>query len=1588
MDNSFVELIKDIKKDDSINNLEKNYQKCVRYLKDLDKRKSNDKLFLMNSVVKEKSLVLLKLLYLQMFGRKIDKEHNFSVIQLLTCNKYFLKRRGFFFLNSISDNDDIIFLSINLFKKELYKDSISSIEQNVKSTVLSSLSNMGTKIIKENINIFNNMNTNNTINTINTINTNNMNSMNSINSFHANNSVEPSYDKNKKNNFTGLLQDINTYNGHKVFNTFLILNSISNICTDMMSSNLYNDIFFLLNNSNVYIRKKTILCFYKLVISNLSILHTFFDLLKKNFISLYNNENTSYEKLPSDKVDYTFRNNTCLCCLIINVLAEIFSYLERRQMKYNNSPIRNNQYRERDLNLVGTNKKKNDEQVCVNNKSDYCDNTNYYNSMLKNNEKISHEVAAQKGEEISFENDNINNNNNNNNNDTYVYTYGDTCCNNNFYNDEHDISNYLKKFLSFVPFIYNILNERLSIIDNWKLIKFIKFINKLVRYEYRIYKKFLPIIIHIFFTNKAKSVIFECYDFILFNYKKNYNVHIPNVDSYINTSVLSQQISGMFTHVGTSNGMKNVEEVRHNDKNNHNDHSVNHSNVDGNIQRTSSYNKHNSNNPENVVLSQEHINTYNIIHKEENNTKENNTVGTPFDKFLFYCFKQLLSSFFTEDTNIMYMTINLYKYLFIIPDIYEYFTRYNLLNEFSRNILKNFYHKDITIRKKLLYILYFLLNEKNFEQIVYSILIYLYNHHNNCYNNAESKPFDYADEYINVIINYCINNLNNVQNVNVYIFILFYLLCLKNHTKEYNILEHIHKINTKLKITHITTNFLSCIFIITYALGFIKDTLERNHLYVKNNKLKMNKLEMNKCIQKDHHNIKHKNMDTNDNIKINEHVCFNTNRYNASYNNIQVGNVFTNVMCCPSLKFNKNKENLINKLDNQDDSYFLDIISHYEEIYEYILINDIFNLKKEIKNFNILNKYDVFEYIIIILKLYDKIYPDAEYIECVRETLQNDDPLNVKREMKENYEHVKEKYDDKKIEMDKGGDNNNYNGIDNYNGSHNYGDNFSDNHIRTCEYLKCNKLDHIKVESFEYIIYFITIYLEETYDKIKEFKDMFFLKLFFFTLYLFFISYNSANILWNVIKIFMFFLQFEENHSLLLFYFYRCYTHLHYLIKKKNDVYNLDTCILLKNILSLLLNTKKENYKTFNFYHYFNNTINIQENDNKHLNLNQPFKYDDSFFFFNNIILPKEQSGTTNKKNNKPIKNIKDDMDNNTYHIHSMKKQTKNNIHTSITNELDILINKHKQYKEKWINIFPFYIIYQNDHFKLYLKHQTDNKQLILYIHLKNDTFILNNFNLYTSFNLINYNILHKYNTDYTNFNDDVQNYFYKYNITIQKKMDTYNHPINNKNFIQIENITRSIFLCIKYDTYISDMKLCYDYFFNTQNGQNKGLLIIPYVKMDPLHLSTEDFKRVNSKNVMLRNMNYEITTEKNSNIYKLLFNYFLFLSQYLNISFFNMNNIFVNLKNEVQMNELRIIFCICESTKKSLSTLEDNIILLLNVKPQKKEESNMSYIYNIYLKMKILNNSQDDSNKLLDYFEFYIKQLFLQKIINIDFSF
>lgn len=150
MNNSFIALIKDIKRDDSLKNVERNYQICINNLKDLEKKKQNDKIFPFNNVIKEKSYILLKLLYLQMFGKKIDKEHNFSVIEILTCNKYILKRRAFLFLNNINDNEDVIFLLINLYKKELYKENISN-TLGTKTRVLNSLTNISTSIIKDNL---------------------------------------------------------------------------------------------------------------------------------------------------------------------------------------------------------------------------------------------------------------------------------------------------------------------------------------------------------------------------------------------------------------------------------------------------------------------------------------------------------------------------------------------------------------------------------------------------------------------------------------------------------------------------------------------------------------------------------------------------------------------------------------------------------------------------------------------------------------------------------------------------------------------------------------------------------------------------------------------------------------------------------------------------------------------------------------------------------------------------------------------------------------------------------------------------------------------------------------------------------------------------------------------------------------------------------------------------------------------------------------------------------------------------------------------------------------------------------------------
>ncbi|CRG98085.1 AP-3 complex subunit delta, putative [Plasmodium gallinaceum] len=1331
MDSSFIELIKDIKRDDSVKNLEKNYQICVNKLKELEKKKQNDKIFVLNSINKEKSFILLKLLYLQMFGKKIDKEYNFSVIELLTCNKYILKRRGYFFLNNINDNEDIIFLSINLFKKELYKENIANSENSKKSNVINSISNFSNAIIKDNINLFNKVDLN-------------------------------------KNQF---MHGVNMAKDFKIFNTVLILNSISNICTDIMSNNIYNDIFLLLNSSYMYIRKKTIICFYKLVICNLDILHLFLDFIKKHFVSLYNNQSTSYEKSLNDEIDYTYRNNTFLCCLIINILAEIFSTLE-----------------------------KNDEK----NNKDKCKNIN-----------------GKRKDEENEEGKNVNN--------------------------VHTVSEYLKKFLSFIPFIYNILNERLSLIDNWKLIKIIKFLNKLIKYEMRIYKKFLSIIIHIFYTNRAKSVVFACFEFILFNYKKIYDIDI-NINQYITNGVELEKQCTI-----NNNSIIEIDKKK---------------------------------NQENAITSE------NKIIKENNkvvNDIDDKNYSNNFDKFLYYCFKQLLKYFFSEDKNIVYITTKLYEYVFLITDLYDAFVHHDLLNDFSHNILKNFYQKDLSIRKNLLSILYYLINKKNFQNIAYNIIVYLY-------NNVENN---FSDEYINVILNYGKNNLHNLENINLYVFILFYILCLNNHNKELDTLNQIFQINKEVKETHITTIFLSCIFIITYGTIIIKNNLEKNHYAFDDVYLNKKTFEI----------VNTNEISDNNHLDIyNNSNCYENYKVKNNNGDNKVNEIYKDII---SIKCDNTYDNMNDKIN--DSLYEKKEMEKYriinnvfnDENYDIMIMNDIYNFKKEFKELEKLNKYDIFEYIIVILNLYDKI----------------------------NQNKKKFIYQD----------------------------------------LNC-----INVASFEFIVYFISIYVEETYDKIKEFKSKEFLKIFFFSLYLFFINFSSSSILWNITKIFIFFYQFKENDDL-HFYFQKLEYHINYLINQKNDVANLDKCFMLKNILSLLNN--KQNKDTFNFYNYFTNFLELKESD-KNFDFEKPFKYDDSFFY-----------DTEEKKEKKKKKTFeKVYLGSNITNVNNNNEKNLNkeeNIHIEkniLENEFLVLVEKQKEFVRIWKDKNIFFLIDKNKHFKLYFQINKEKCLLFLYLKLLNKGIILNNFNLYSSSNIAKFDVINSEDSNNFEFIDDYEDNFCEMNFdkNNQKELLNNNYNINNENDVCSkkikceEIIEKNYFISLKYEKDVSFIKLSYDYSYNFQNYENKNLYI-PYVNIQPLHLSIDEFKNVNKKNGKFRNMVYEIKIEKNLNINKYIFNCFLFLSEYLNFYFFNMKNIFLNFQKNEHLDELRIIFCIKSYIEKQ--NLEDKMILLVNILHKPKNEIEGFCFYDVTIKIKILNDSEDLCNQILNYFVFYMEKIFLQRI-------
>ncbi|VTZ69704.1 AP-3 complex subunit delta, putative [Plasmodium chabaudi chabaudi] len=1369
MNNSFIDLIKDIKRDDSLKNVERNYQICINHLKDLEKKKQNDKIFPFNNVIKEKSYILLRLLYLQMFGKKIDKEHNFSVIEILTCNKYILKRRAFLFLNNVNDNEDVIFLLINLYKKELHKENISNTPLGTKTRVLNSLTNISTSIIKDNLTMLANTYSNygNNVTHSNTGPRNSPSNVASGSNFVA-----------KENGASHFQFSNNIEKYYKIINTTLILNSISNICTDIMSNNLYNDIFMLLNSSFMYVRKKSIISFYRLVICNLDILHIFFDFIKKNFILLYNNECPSYDTLHNEEPGYVLKNNTSLCCLIINILAEIFCTLEKQQEKKNAHKNASSSINaDTEINYQTDKKEK-----------------KYSSEFIQNNEHTHNDKSQQNS------------------------------------------PMYLKKYLSFIPFIYNILNDRLHLIDNWRLIKIIKFINKLTKYENRIYKKFLSIIIHIFYTNKAQSVVYECFEFILFNYKNTYDLDI-NLEKYI--SVNEKNLNKQENNAKMSQNILNRQE----------DNEGRHKQITG-------------------------------LNKSENLNKESGSVQNGSDTLLCYCFSHLLKYLYSDDKNIVYVCTKLYRSIFEVPDLYNLFVKYNSIQEFSRHIFNNFEHKDITLRNNLLYILYFLINKNNFENIIYNILAYIYK------NNDQ----EYLDEYINVILNYGENNLKNLNNINLYIFILFYILCLKNHGTNIKILDQIRKINVHLSTTHISTNFLSSLFIITYGNFLISAILIRKE--IEDSSLSIDSIE---------NSAKH-------NLSIplvNEKAVKETSSENKldSYNkeihedspnlsNNTIHNFNNSVTVEKGTLTNGSIYNLNETIENEVDYFFN---NHNES----------------------LEKYDLFEYIISILKMEDKISYSKE---------------NTSR----------------------------YTDINNMN-------------------IKC----------FEYLINFISIYIEETYKEIKEFKSDIFLNIFFFSLYLFFIKFSTSSILWNVTKIFIFFSQYENYSNLSFLYLSKIERYIDYLIFKQNDIQNLDRSLILKHVLALV--NSKQTTDTSIFYNYFNTKIEV-ENIETSFNYSIPFKYNDSFFL------------QTNKQNPDQPSNLQ-----------AVDKSHKTSKPPTTDNELDALIDKAKKCSTILRESNLLFLVHINNHFKLYY-HITQDNILHIYIDCFKETNI-NNFVLSLSANVIEYK---------TNSNEGgkfklVQNqesYFYKFNqnyldekvqdIDHTQSEDNPNQSIDRnkkitKNEIKIaDNITDNLTMSIKFSTQLTYIKLMLNYSCNMENYEIPNITL-PYFPMAPLVLSVDEFKKVDKKKGKFRNMIHEISLEIEKDVREVVFNYFVFLSEHINMFFFNIKNAYLNLKKNNDISDLRIILC----TKRVDN--QDGLILLINIHHTKIEyakdgnskredklddttkredqldQSKTHLIpYQIDVQINLLNSSQEEDDLFIDYLNYYLAALFSKKI-NID---
>ncbi|EUD66620.1 hypothetical protein C922_02941 [Plasmodium inui San Antonio 1] len=1390
MNGSFIELIKDIKRDDSMQNVERNYDLCVRSLKEMDRSKrakENESIFsLLNPRTKDKSITLLKLLYLQMYGRKIDPEHNFAVIEMLTSDKYVLKRRGHLFLHHSTDRDDVTFLSINLFRKELYKENFPTASSNAKTNVINSLTNIGCAIMRDNIALLQTSAKSYSI-----MSTTPSNGSASSPWGHFPMTGETPREQEKKKQFAHTNCIIKETN---IYNTALVLNTLSNVCTSIMSSNLHDHVLHLLNSSQVYIKKKTIISLYKIVICNLDTLPVFLDTIKKSFLSLYNNESASYDKVGKDEMDRAQRDNTTLCCLIVNILAEVFCALEGSHANVNGANV------------------------------------------SEANPGSSHSVEAPHGadapNELSKRKDD-------------TPHRGISTCNQSQAGptaNRGGVYTYLKKFLAFIPLIYSLLNERLSLIDNWKFIKIVKFLKKLVRYENRIYRKFLHLIVHVFFTSKAKSVIFECLRFLLFNYQKGCVVDL-DLQRYAPS--------------GESNLARNTHRT---------------------IQRSADG-----------------------ICDEVSDGRPPLPPPDSMEQLLQLCFTYLANSFHDEDKNIVYVTTKTYLSIFATPDLYQKFVQHSMVEGLSTNVLSSLYH-DVTIRKSLLRIVYYLMDENNFESIAYNILTYLY-------HRAEG---DFVGEYVDAILLYGQKKAHLLPNRNLYVFILFYMLCIKNHKKESKVIQEILRVNgTQGGTTHITTNFLSAMYVVTYGAAVMRRELGG------------------------------RSGDGGVDSRVDSRVASPVASPVDNRMHTRVGKNSSRL----ASPFAATKGGDHPRRGTQQESHESELLNHMS----------IF--LKEVKTMDAFSRYDILEYIIGTLKIHG-----------------SDDTHDKEEDL----------YKDP---------------------------------------------TQVEVSTFEYLIYFLYAYLEEAHDQIKEYKNEHFLRVLFFCLYLFFTHFSVSSILWHVGKIFLFFYQYEENRSLVLFYVGKFSSHMGYVLRRRNSVEIIDCCVILRNVFFLLRDAKhaeglppKEDSPTgedtnlgIDFYSCVTDYLQLDPSEEK-FHLDRPFKYDDAFF------LPKEGSrsrgspsrgsGSREKLPRAVQRSSTSKIRTTSVRTPSMTTPSEITASALTVDEVDIpracngngeptshgeatshgdlraFLRELKEEQTKWRqrDKRTFHQISQTAHIKLYFQLNQDERFLRLYVQLVGSPVTVKKLSIRTSLLVKTCQVEFNAEEDElvllgddkmaqgTTISDDLTTKKHHHGGSSLEKNPT--EKVGSTTLTElttVEEVTSNFLISVHFEVPSGSVKLAFSYLCDSILHEESSVEI-PFVPLEPVPLSMDELTNVKKKRGMNRIVTEEIKVDPEIHPNELIFSCCVILAEYLHFFFFNMGKVFSNLRSGCCVDSLRLIFCSARTS--SRETPPDKTIFLINVHYRKTSQAADPPTYRVEAKMKVLNDSEEECVRILDYVQFYLSKL------------